>query len=92
MEKLTVIKISEREILDLINECLDLGEESIVELEELGNQDWVVQVSPRCIDEYSIHVVDCKRKLHNWRTRDALNHLCWLGILEAGEYVIDCTW
>jgi len=37
---------SEQEILNLINSYFNLREDSIVALEELGNQDWCITVEP----------------------------------------------
>lgn len=94
MERKLIIKATEQEILDLINEHCAVDEESIVALEELGNQDWVVDVSPECFDDEMDYIVirNGKRCLRNFCVREALNHLCNFGHLEAGEYIIDCTW
>lgn len=95
MEKAVVIKASEQEILDIINEHFGTDEDSIVALEELGNQDWVVDV--RAIEDDPDYFLAISKRtgkpyIKNYYVGEVLNHLCFLGKLEAGEYVIDCTW
>ena len=94
MEKTVTIKASEDEILKLINDHFGTSEDSIVALEELGNQYWYVNVdsydksaNPIRYDRYTGSKV-----IEKYLVRDALSILCKEGILEKGEYIIDCTW
>jgi hypothetical protein len=93
MNKQTIISASEREIIDLIQEHIREDYDSIVAVEELGNQSWTVSVS--IPDEYtSNEVKDIKENngSYMWQTSSILDVLCGMGHLEAGDYVIDCTW
>lgn len=90
MEKISMIRATEQEIIELIRTHLPVLKEvdSIVALEELGNQEWTCDVSPASTEDFEL--------LHHLRvqysTRIILGILCSMGILEEGEYVIDCTW
>jgi hypothetical protein len=93
MEIVTVVKATEQEIIELINQRFGVDFDSIVAMEELGNQDWVVTVERAHQDE----VVELNRVLMEeeslmYRTGDFLNILCLEGRLPAGDYIIDCTW
>lgn len=89
MEKVTVIKATEQEIIELIQSRFGVEYDSIVGAEELGNRDWCVDVS--LADDFEKE--DIKNSdTHNFMTRSYLNVLCSENLLEAGEYIIDCTW
>ncbi len=91
MEKVVVFKVSEAEILALINAHFNIKADSIVATEELGNEDWVVDVSPYNFD--CSDFIDWDRSdIQKYCVREALSRMCHDGVLEAGEYVIDCTW
>ena len=94
MEKITVIKASEQEILDLINQHYGTNEDSIVALEELSNQEWNVSVSRDGTSEYPVRYnrISGKPEIEQYMVRNALDILCYVGLLEAGDYIIDCTW
>lgn len=94
MEKITVIKASEQEILDLINKHFGTNEDSIVALEELGNQEWHVSVSRDETAEYPArnYGKSGKAEIKQYCVSDALDILCYVGLLEEGDYIIDCTW
>lgn len=91
MERKVIIKATEEEIINLINQRYCTNEEGIVALEQLDNQKWVINVY--CINETlgSILTPD-QKSIQMFGVRAALNKLCFEGALEAGEYVIDCTW
>lgn len=94
MKKSVMFKCEEQEILDLINENIAVvGVDSLVALEELGNQVWCVKVTEA--DEGEVQdlteLVD-SGKYPMYGGRLMLNYLCKIGILEAGTYNIDCTW
>ena len=91
MEKKVVIKATEEEILELVNKHFGINEDSIVATEELGNEDWVVDVSPYEFDLTDFIDWD-KKAIKKYCMREALHRMCDEGILEAGEYIIDCTW
>ena len=91
MQKSVVFKCSEQEIINLIQEHIGGNFDSIVAAEELGNQDWVVDVGNA--DDYDEETV--KGYLsgeYHYCTQSLLNTLCSKGVLAAGEYIIDCTW
>lgn len=91
MEKVVVFKASEEEILELVNKHFGTNADSIVALEELGNEFWVVNVSP--YEHDLTDFINLKNKdIEKYCIRDALDRMCFDGVLEAGEYIIDCTW
>jgi len=82
---------SEQEILELINSYFNLDEDSLVALEELGNQDWCITVEPA--DKYDMDaLLEVKNGNAQFSTNAMLNQLCSSGVLLSGKYVIDCTW
>lgn len=92
MQKKTVIKATENEIIELIKRYINPKYESIVASEELDNQEWVVDVGPvDSIDQYQVRGIMVDGELQ-FATGTMLNMLCDRGILEAGEYIIDCRW
>jgi len=91
VEKVTVIKTDENEILKLLQEHFDERIDSIVALEELDNQVWCVDVEPATeMDE--LFVDEINRGDYQFKTSVMLNILCSKGLLEAGDYEIDCRW
>lgn len=94
MKKITVIEASEQEILDIINEYFGINEDSIVALEELGNQVWCVRVGPVSeFDKKQGYVSDVLTNgNYQYNVGVMLDILCDAGKLEAGDYQIDCTW
>ena len=89
MEKVTVIKASEQEIVDLIQEHICKDYDSIVAAEEIGNQDWTTSVG---IPDYMLVDIKELKEDYMFRTSDMMDVLCQMGHLEAGDYVIDCKW
>jgi len=82
---------SEQEILELINSYFNLDEDSLVAIEELGNQDWCITVEPA--DELDLDdLEEVKNGNTQFKTSAMLNQLCSTGVLSPGKYVIDCTW
>lgn len=88
IEKSVVFKCKEQDIVELIQKRFDPNFDSIVADQEIGNQDWVTSVSPasdwdfdQIEDPQSIYMCDAY-----------MNVLCSEGKLEAGEYIVDCTW
>lgn len=94
MKTKLVIEATELEILALINKHCNVNEDSIVALEELGNEDWVVNVSPARfgLEDDFLTTRDGEQCLKQFHVRNALDYLCSLGHLEEGDYIIDCTW
>jgi hypothetical protein len=94
MEIITAVKATEQEIVDLINKRFpDTDLESIVAAEELGNQDWVLDVAPvsmATIAEFEIGYLLGETTM--FKTAEALGILCAEKVIPAGEYIIDCTW
>ena len=94
MKKSVMFECKEQEILDLINENIAVvGVDSLVALEELGNQVWCVKVAEA--DEEEVQELTELVEEEEWplfQGRLLLNYLCKIGILEAGTYNIDCTW
>jgi len=91
VEKFTVIKASEQEIVKLLQERFDSRLDSIVALEEIDNQVWCVDVEPVTeMDE--LFVDEINRGDYQFKTSVMLNILCSEGLLEAGDYEIDCRW
>ena len=91
MKKTFVIETDEHEILDLINKHFGIAEDSIVAVEELGNEVWVVDVSPHPF-ELDDFIVKYKMSIKKYYFREALARLCYDGVIEEGTYNIDCTW
>jgi hypothetical protein len=93
MEIVTVVKATEQEIIELIDQRFGVDFESIVAREELGNQVWVTQVERANKDEVAeLTRVIMEEECLMYRTGDFLNILCLEGRIPAGEYLIDCTW
>lgn len=88
MDKKVVIKATEHEIVELIQKRFDTSFDSIVADQELGNQEWVTYVEEA--HEYDYARLRDAYKLY--MCNSYMNVLCKEGVLEAGEYVIDCTW
>lgn len=89
MKETTYVEATEDEILAILNKEFGTSEDSIVALEELGNQVWVISVDSRnSPEEYFIK----DGKIKNFYTSDALDELCHRGVIKAGKYSIDCTW
>jgi hypothetical protein len=94
MQTITAVKATEQEIVELINKRFEkAGYDSIVAMEEIGNQDWVVDVFPagdtdmrQTNEDYS------NGESMQFRTSELLNVLCLEKVIPAGEYLIDCTW
>ena len=92
MKKVVMIKCDEQEILALIQERFHENFDSIVEYEELGNQKWTTSVTPADQDTYK----RCEeavggRKMY-YMTTAFMDVLCAEGKLDAGNYLVDCTW
>jgi hypothetical protein len=93
MKKKTIIGATEQEIVIIIQEHISKSYDSIVAAEELGNQDWTVKVEmPNEFDEEDVAEVVSGKCWGQYKTRSILCVLCKMGHLEAGEYIIDCTW
>ena len=93
MKKKVVIECTESEVLCLIHEHISKDFDSIVAAEELGNQCWNTTVSlPDQYDEEEVSKVLSGKSWGKYSTSSILNVLCNMGHLEAGDYVIDCTW
>lgn len=94
MRRFEYTEVSEQEIVELINsEYPDVGFDSIVAAEELGNHNWDVEVDlPEDYDRKVVENVTSKRVDYRWSTGSFLNMLCEKGKLPAGKYIIDCTW
>jgi hypothetical protein len=89
MKKTTIIQATEREILEIINEHFGCNEDSIVALEELGNEVWCVTLKDDMVDTMHLEATEPD---YQFRVNDMLDVICSAGKLEAGEYEIDCTW
>lgn len=89
IERKTVFKCNEQDIVKLIQERFDPDFVSIVADQEIGNQEWVTYVSPA--DDYDYIEADNKQ-FNIYKCTPYMNILCTEGKLEAGEYIIDCTW
>lgn len=85
MQETKVFKCQEQEVLDIIQSNFSEDYNSIVALEEIGNQILVVEVGGR-VDRTPSRT-DLKYNLV-----EILNFLCEQGDLEPGTYNIDCTW
>lgn len=99
MEKVTAFKASEQEILDIINNHFGRSFDSIVALEELGNQVYVVDVRPVAYymqsqaDEITEKLEQNKSDSEFMFMVDTmLDMICDAGKLEPGSYLIDCRW
>jgi len=93
MIKKTVIHASEDEIATLIRKHISDDFDSIVAAEELGNQQWAVTVRmPEPQDRKDVKSMFDGKCWGQYKTRACLNILHEMGHLEAGEYLIDCTW
>lgn len=93
MEKKIVITASEDEIIALVRKHISDKFDSIVAAEEIGNQDWTVTVElPDEFDINSVAEVTSGECWGQYKTRSILCVLCKMGYLEAGDYLIDCTW
>lgn len=92
MNKKLIIEATEREILSIINKHFPAYDDSIVAIEELGNQKWNVDVKPLEVEKEHEILNSPKPIDFMFNTSDILNHLCFLGELEEGSYIIDCTW
>jgi hypothetical protein len=90
MKKTTVILATEREILEIINEHFGCTEDSIVALEELGNEVWCVSVKEEMLFDEDLNSI--LGGDYQFKVTDMLDILCSAGKLESGEYQIDCTW
>lgn len=84
----------EQDICKLIQEELGITcYDSIVAYEELGNQ--VLRVNVSLADKYDLGVFNemvLNSESPKYKLGSLLSILCTNGHLEAGEYVIDCTW
>ncbi len=89
--KESIIKAREEDIIQLVNKHLPFVKkfDSIVAEQELGNQEWTVSVSSVKDVTGSFEEVNSST---TYRTPELLDILCTLGHLEAGDYLIDCTW
>ncbi len=89
--KKSIIKAKEEDIIQLVSKHLPFVKkfDSIVAEEELGNQQWAVSVSSVKDVTGSFEEVNSRT---SYRTTGLLDILCTLGHLEAGDYLIDCTW
>lgn len=92
MRKVTYIQATESEIVDLIQEHLNPEFDSIVATEEIGNHSWTVNVEDISLARFLTLRTSIEDQYCCVYTRDYLNMLCSLGFIEAGDYVIDCTW
>ena len=93
MEKVTVIKASEQEIVSLIQKHISEKFDSIVAAEEIGNQDWTVTVNmPDSFEEETVQEVIDGKNWGQYRTREIMCVLHRMGHLDAGDYIVDCTW
>lgn len=93
MKKKVVITCDEREIVDLIQKYITPKYDSIVAAEEIGNQDWTVTVEmPDEFDEVDVAEIVAGAGWGQYHTREILCVLHKMGHLEAGDYIIDCTW
>lgn len=92
MHKVKVIRTDEQEVLQIIREHFGKDLESIVADQELGNEEWSVDVSPAT--EYSYGQVGdwLVGARNSFVCTDLLDVLCAEGKIEAGDYLIDCTW
>lgn len=93
MKKTTVFECKEEEIISMIQKSLFPEVDSLVALEELGNQVWVVDVEPADswdVEQITAHVEN--GTYPQFLGLPILNYLCKVGYLEAGKYNIDCTW
>lgn len=93
MEKKVTIYASEQEIVELIQKFITPKFDSIVAAEEIGNQDWTATVElPGKYELEDVQEVLDGDDDGQWKTRALMCYLHKLGHLEAGEYVVDCTW
>jgi hypothetical protein len=93
MEKQVYIECSEQEIVELIQEHICKKYDSIVAAEEIGNQDWTTCVEmPEDYDKEEVERLIKGERGVQWQTRSIMCYLHLLGHLEAGEYIVDCTW
>lgn len=91
--KSEVFEYTERDILQMTNQHFNIKADSIVALEELSNQVWVVEIYAEDEDPGEfLHLVRGQMDVRVYRFRDALNKMCFDGVLQAGTYNIDCTW
>jgi hypothetical protein len=94
MKKRTVFDCDESEILKLINNNIAVqGVDSLVALEELGNQVWCVGVTEATESEVEeIEKFVDSGEYPRYLGVVMLNYLCKIGVLESGIYNIDCRW
>lgn len=94
MEKVVVFKTNENEILEMINKHFCTEMDSIVADQELGNQVWVVHIDKTLNDEQDEEEIAkfIAGQYIPYMVPRLLNRMCKDGILEEGEYTIDCTW
>jgi hypothetical protein len=91
MNEKNVISCDESEIIALINIYFpELQYDSIVAMEELGNQVWCTSAS-KDDDNFEFDEI-LKSKECQWHTNVILDKLCSIGAIKEGDYEIDCTW
>lgn len=96
MEKKVIIEASEQELTDIINLHFNTDLEGFVAMEELGNEVITRDVSHVRWDTDAENVremFEFKRdSFKHYILQDLLDHMCFVGALEEGTYLIDCTW
>lgn len=94
MQKETVIKCTEKELLQIINDYFSTDLDSIVAMEELSNGFSIIEVKAKPFSESDQEAVDQFKETSfaPFILNTLLNHLCWEKVIEAGTYQIDHTW
>ena len=92
MKKSTVIEISEQDLTDIINKHYGTALEGFVAMEELSNEVITRDVSPAKWDDVDDIAEFKRRDFKHYILTDLLDDLCFEGVIEEGEYLIDCTW
>jgi hypothetical protein len=91
MKKITVIETDSNEIEGLLHKYYGITYE-IVAAEELSNRSTLnFDVEPKLDDEDDVNDI-LSGKWIAWCTNDLMNKLCLDGHIEAGNYIIDCSW
>lgn len=91
MKKTLVIEATEEEIVSIIRDNFHQDYDSIVALEELGNEVAVYEVTP----DIALGIQDMHGQENpslKYKLNEILNALAEMGAIEPGQYLIDCRW
>lgn len=93
--KKTMIEVDYHEVECLIQETYGIKEYNIACAEETGNDTALsYTISPEEADEYTLESIEKMRsgKEVSYRTQSIMDDLCFRGLIEAGDYVIEISW